>query len=64
MAQAELSNVDIAVYALFKLRGHERKLHTEEVAYEAYELAKERFSWKLTQFREKGFPTRSLSGAP
>ena len=56
MAQAELSNVDIAVYALFRLRGHERKLHTEEIAYEAYGLAKERFGWKLAQFRKKCFP--------
>lgn len=54
----ELSNVDIVVYALFKLRGHERKVQTEEVAYKAFSLARERFSWRLTKFRDMGFPDK------
>lgn len=58
VARPRLSNVDVAVYALFRLGGHERKLHTEEIAYEAYELAKERFGWKLPQFRRKDFPDK------
>ena len=58
MAQPEFSNVEIVVYALFELGGHERKLHTEEIAYKAYELAKERFGWKLPQFRNRGFPDK------
>jgi hypothetical protein len=41
--QSEISNIDVVLYALLKLGGHERKLHTEEIAYEAYALAKERF---------------------
>jgi len=58
MAEQELSNVDVVVYAVFKLGGHERKVHTEEVAYEAYQLAKERFGWRLPKFRKKGFPNK------
>jgi hypothetical protein len=58
MTQPELSKVDIAVYALDRLGGYQRKFHTEEIAYKAYEIAKERFSWKLAQFRERGFPDK------
>jgi len=58
MARPQLSNIDVAVYALFRLGGHERKLHTEEIAYEAFELAKERFGWKLPQFRRRDFPDK------
>ena len=58
MAQPALSNIDVVVYALFKLGGYERKIHTEEIAYEAYCLAKERFTWKLRRFRDMGFPDK------
>jgi hypothetical protein len=58
MTTPELSNVDIVVYTLFKLGGYGRKIHTEEVAYEAYRLAKERFGWRLKKFREMGFPDK------
>jgi hypothetical protein len=61
MAETELSNVDITVYALSRLRGHERKVHTEEIAVEAFQLAKERFGWKLREFREKGFPDKEVA---
>ncbi len=44
MTEPELSNVDVVLYALFKLGGDERKIHTEEIAYEAHSLAKERFA--------------------
>jgi len=60
MAETELSNVEITVYALYRLRGHERKVHTEEVAYESYRLAKDRFGWKLAQFRARGFPDKDV----
>ena len=60
MAGPELSNVEIVVYALYRLKGHERKVHTEEVAYESYQLAKDRFGWKLPQFRAKGFPDKDV----
>lgn len=57
MTQSELrSNMDVVLYALFQLGGHERKVHTEEIAFRAYELAKERFSWRLEQFRQ--FPDK------
>jgi hypothetical protein len=58
MLQRALSNIDVVVYALFKLGGYERKIHTEEIAYEAYCLAKERFAWKLRRFRNMGFPDK------
>jgi hypothetical protein len=58
MAQPALSNVDVVVYALFKLGGYERKMHIEEIAFEAYCLAKERFAWKLRRFRDMGFPDK------
>lgn len=48
----ELSNIDIALFALYKLGGTAKKVHTEEIAWEAYKLAKERFSWQLAEFRK------------
>ena len=60
MATLDLSNVDITVYALYRLRGHERKVHTEEIAFEAYQLAKDRFGWKQQKFRAKGFPDKDV----
>jgi hypothetical protein len=58
MTEPELSNIDVVLYALFKLGGDERKIHTEEIAYEAYSLAKERFGWRLSRFRDMGFPDK------
>ena len=55
----ELTNMDIALYALYKLEGVSKKVHTERIAFEAYLLAKERFSWRLPEFKEKGFPDKS-----
>lgn len=55
----ELSNIDIALFALYKCNGISKKVHTEEVAWEAYNLAKERFSWRLAKFKEKGFPDKT-----
>ncbi len=54
----ELSNIDIALFALYRLGGISRKVHTEHIAWEAYQLAKGRFSWRLPEFREK-FPDKS-----
>src|SRR5437773_4957118 len=58
MTEPELSNADVVLYALFKLGGDERKIHTEEIAYEAHSLAKERFAWRLSRFRDMGFPDK------
>ncbi|MFW6117907.1 MAG: hypothetical protein ACOC6R_00245 [Chloroflexota bacterium] len=55
----ELSNMDIALFALYKKGGVSQKVHTEEVAWEAYQLAKERFSWRLLKFRQMGFPDKT-----
>ncbi|MEK7070192.1 MAG: hypothetical protein AAB966_00115 [Patescibacteria group bacterium] len=55
----DLSNIDVVLYALFKLGGILKPIHTEEIAWEAFKLAKERFSWRLTKFRAKGFPDKS-----
>lgn len=55
----ELSNIDIALFALYKLGGITKKIHTEYIAWEAYQLAKERCSWRLSEFREKGFPDKT-----
>lgn len=48
----ELSNAEIAAYAVYKLGGSEKKIHTEHIAIECYELARDRFGWKLPQFRK------------
>ena len=57
--EKELSNMDVALFALYKLGGMSKKVHTEEIAWEAYQLAKERFSWRLEKFRHKGFPDKT-----
>lgn len=54
----ELTNIDIVLYALLQLGGHKHKVHTEEIAYKAYTLAKDRFGWRLRKFREKDFPDK------
>ena len=59
ISKIDLSNVDIALFALYKLDGISKKIHTESIAWEAYQLAKERFSWRLPEFREKGFPDKT-----
>lgn len=55
----ELSNMDIALFALYKLGGISQKIHTEYIAWEAYQLARERFSWRLQEFRKRGFPDKT-----
>jgi len=42
----ELSNIDIALYALYKLGGDKKPIHTEDVALQCWKLVPERFSWK------------------
>jgi hypothetical protein len=59
VSKTELSNMDIALFALYKLGGISKKVHTEYIAWEAYKLAKERFSWRLPEFREKSFPDKT-----
>ena len=58
MRNDELTNIDIVLYVLLQLRGHQQKVHTEEIAYEAYKLAKDRFGWRLRKFRQMDFPDK------
>lgn len=54
-----LSNVDVILYALHKLGGISKKLHTELIAWEAYNLSEERFCWSLPEFRKHKFPDKT-----
>ena len=58
MKKNDLSNIDIALFSLYKLGGILSKIHTEHIAMEAYRLAKERFSWRLPEYRDR-FPDKS-----
>lgn len=51
MKQSELSNADVVVYVIYKLGGVEKKIHTEHIAMECFKLAKERFCWRLPEYR-------------
>ena len=55
----ELTNPEIAVYALYKLGGAERKIHTERVAELCYRLAGAQFSWRLKEF--SFFPDKDIA---
>jgi hypothetical protein len=52
MRIGSLSNIDIVLYALFRLGGAEHKVHTEHIAVECFRLSKERFSWRLPEYRD------------
>jgi hypothetical protein len=46
-----LSNIEIAVFALFILGGWQTRIHTEDIAIKCFELAPSKFSWvKYKQF--------------
>jgi len=55
----ELSNLDLTLFVLYKLGGTHKKIHTEYIAWEAFKLAPERFSWRLREFREKKIPDKT-----
>lgn len=55
----DITNIDVALFSLFRLGGATKKVHTEYIAWEAFQLAPERFSWRLPEFREKGFPDKT-----
>lgn len=46
MVERELTNIDVALFALFRLGGAERPIDTEEIAIECWNLVRERFCWK------------------
>lgn len=54
-----LSNLDIVLFALFKLDGVNRKVHLEEVACECHRLAPDRFGWELSKFSK--FPDKKAA---
>lgn len=56
----ELSNNDIVVYAIFKLGGIEKKVHTEDIAMECFNLSPERFSWAMPKYFKK-FPDKEIT---
>lgn len=51
MPTEKITNMDIAVFALYSLGGVNRKVHLEDIAQKCYEIAPGRFSWELPQFR-------------
>ena len=55
----QLSNVDIAVFALHQLGGVNRKVHLEEIASECHRLAPKRFGWELPRFQ--AFPDKKAA---
>jgi len=46
MSEKELSNIDVALFVLYRLGGAERPIDTEDVAIECWRLVPEKFSWK------------------
>ncbi len=40
-----LSNIEVAVYALYLLGGWRERVHTEDIALKCFELAPSKFSW-------------------
>ena len=40
-----VTDIDVALYALYLLGGWEKRIHTEDVALKCYELAPSKFSW-------------------
>jgi len=59
VGNVKLTNIDIAVYALYRLGGAASRVHTEEVAMECYRLAPDRFSWELYPEYPDSEPGRS-----
>jgi len=51
VAQSSLSNVDVIVYALADLGGTVTQVAHERLAHRAFELAPDRFSWTLPEYR-------------
>jgi hypothetical protein len=55
-----VTNVEVVVLALARLNGATRKVHTEHIAEEAHRLAPDRFSWRLEEYRERGWPDKEV----
>lgn len=57
-SQPNLTNIDVAIFALAELGGASKKIHTEHIAWKAYTLAPHFFSWRLPEYAKKGFPDK------
>ena len=55
-----VTNVEVVVLALGRLGGTTKKVFSEEIAVEAHGLAAGRFSWRLEQYRERGWPDKYI----
>ena len=55
-----VTNVEVVVLALGRLNGASRKVHTERIAEEAHRLAPDRFSWRLEEYRDRGWPDKEV----
>ena len=55
------SNVAVVVMALTDLGGASRSVHTEDIAWKAFELAPQSFSWCLQPYREKELPDKEVA---
>lgn len=51
-SESTLSNLDIAIFSLYKLGGISKKIHTEKIVMECFNFAKERFSWRLPEYKD------------
>jgi len=54
----QISNIDVAVYALARLGGAGRNVYSEDVAALCYELAPSRFGWRLEKYRKRKWPDK------
>ena len=58
----KLSDIDIALYALYLLGGWQKRVHTEDIALRCYKLVPSKFSWvKYPQYPDPA-PTRFALG--
>ncbi len=49
--KTSLSNIDIVIYAVYKLGGWQKRVHSENIALKCFELAPRKFSWvKFPQY--------------
>ena len=56
MELSDFSNANIVTLAIASLGGASTKIHTEEIAERALELAPDRFSWRLKKYQTSGWP--------
>ena len=59
MVIKELSNIDVALFALYRRGGAQRPIETEDIALECWTLAPEKFSWKKYPEYPESEPARS-----